>query len=323
MRGILKTGLFLLLLSVGISGLATGNVKGEEETTTAEFDYSKMPKQYRYDVNDYYNIGEVSRIEFKTQKLNKAKCTPAPSVIYVARADGSGRLDNPLAKKYYKISYKNNDRPGKATAIIEGINGFYGKKVVKFKIKMSTPKFSYVSVKNKKIKVKIIKNNLENVKYQIRYKRHTKKYYTNFKYKNENYISKGKWKTKTFKSRKFSTKKLKKGNYFLQARYCITINGKNYYSSWKGYNALVNVGTKKANKKNYKVNYGGKFISPNYFNKNRKRYGWAWKSKASNYNGVEVITWKLYKTRAKQYAADPFYNVSCDRFGNVVVKWTK
>ena len=334
MRGRLKTGLFLFLLAVGINGLATGNVKGEEETTTAEFDYSKMPKQYRYDVNDYYNIGEASRIEFKTQKLNKAKCTPTPSVIYVARADGSGRLDNTLAKKYYKISYKNNDRPGKATAIIEGINGFYGKKEVKFKIVMAKPKIHQISRKGKRIKVKTTKYKIPGVKYEIRYKKHTKKaryfkrlgkyteYYTNREIEGD-YSTIGKWKYSKSKTRTIKTKNLKKGNYFVQVRTIITVNGKDYKSSWTAYNALFNFKTKSPNKKNYKVNHHGKFISPNYFNKYRKKYGWAWDSNNTTYNGVKTVTWSLYKTRAKQYAADPFYNVSCDRFGNLIVKWTK
>lgn len=321
MRGILKTGLFLLLLSVGISGLATGNVKGEEETTTAEFDYSKMPKEYRYTKDgweSYYDIDFCSNVYVSDQKFNGKESTPYVKVL-VHNAN-NGKIGTVLSKNYYKVTYKNNNKPGKATAIIEGINGFYGKKEVKFKIKMPNVKIKSVTSKGRKITVKVIKSNIKGINYEIRYKKNTKKISKKVRKDNStNYIIKGKWKTKTFKSTKFSTKKLKKGNYFVQVRSYVVVDNKKCSSKWKACDCLINVKTKKANKKNKKwKDYNAK--SPNKFNKilKRKSYGkgnYVWNAntvKRIKYENVTYYNWAIYYNGVCKYTVD------CDKKGNVI-----
>lgn len=315
MRGILKTGLFLLLLSVGISGLATGNVKGEEETTTAEFDYSKMPKEYRYTKDgweSYYDIDFCSNVYVSDQKFNGKESTPYVKVL--VHNTNNGKIGTVLSKNYYKVTYKNNNKPGKATAIVEGINGFYGKKEVKFNIKMPNVKIKSVTSKGRKITVKVIKSNIKGINYEIRYKKNTGKLVS---IKN-GYKTKGKWKYKNSKKTKIKMSKLKKGNYFVQVRSYVVVDNKKCSSKWKVCDYLVNVKTNKANKKNFKF---GKYRSPNKFSKLKKKhkgymyFSWFY-TKSSKVNGISKCNWHISDSNNKS-----IYAVFADKKGTVIYKY--
>lgn len=314
----------MLVMSLGIGGVVVS--ADEIETTqveeTTEFDYSKMPKQYRYseDWGLYYDL-HYSSITIKNQKFNGKESTPTPKIL-VHNVKNS-KVDTLLDKKYFKITYKNNDKPGKATATIEGINGFYGKKTLTFKIKIKSPKIKYVGANSKKITIKIVKNSIKGIKYEIRYKKNTRKLtskhlvYVAGKGIKPRYTT-GKWKYKTSKSKLIKTKNLKKGNYFIQVRSYVTINNKNYYSNWKVYNSLVNVKVKNNAKKSKKiVGYKG-VKTPEKIIKiwNNKKFGrgsYYFRSfEAGKINGVKATGWHVYYNNSSRYL------LYADKNGNVI-----
>lgn len=296
----------------------------EEETT---FDYSKIDKNFKYreDWEDYYDISFCSNVTVSNSSYSYTGKEIKPVITVQVHDTKSSKINKILNKEYYTVEYKNNINPGKATAIIKGINGFYGKKTVTFKIKMPNIKIKLIKYKGKKIRIKTKKLDIKGIKYQIRYKKNTgtliahkvtKKLKYGVKMQYTAYTTTGKWKMKTYKQNNMQTKKLKKGNYFLQIRSYVKIDSKKYYGSWKAYNALINVGTKKANKNNYK---SGSFISPNKFNKyyNKPGYSCNW-AHAGRYevNNVNFSTWSVYDyyNRNKCYL-----DVWADKYGNIIV----
>ena len=324
----MKVKYFLATVLMGIMVMAFGNASvmadeivttGEEETT---FDYSKMDKnfQYRETWESYYDISFCSNVKTSKASYSYTGKEVKPVINVQVHDTKSSKVNKTLDKKYYTVEWKNNINPGTATAIVKGINGFYGEKKITFKIKMPNIKIKSVTSKDRKITVKVIKSNIKGINYEVRYKKNTKKISKKVRKDNStNYIIKGKWKTKTFKSTKFSTKKLKKGNYFVQVRSYVVIDNKKCSSKWKACDCLINVKTKKANKKNKKwKDYNAK--SPNKFNKilKRKSYGkgnYVWNAntvKRIKYENVTYYNWAIYYNGVCKYTVD------CDKKGNVI-----
>lgn len=291
----------------------------EEETT---FDYSKMDKNFKYRENweDYYDISFCSNVKVSKSSYSYTGKEIKPVINVQVHDTKSSKINKILDKKYYTVEWQNNINPGTATAIVKGINGFYGEKKVTFKIKIATPKISSIKVKGKNIIVKTKKNSSV-TKYQIRYKKCTEKKKTKFIGKNAKgiYIMPGKWKTISSNKNTIKTKKIKKGNYFVQLRTYTTINGKKYYSNWKAYNALVNVKTKKASKNNFKFK---KYISPNKFNQilKKKPYGNGRYTCTYIYDNIDpeqidCCNWAIYYNGKIKYCVD------ADKYGNIITKY--
>lgn len=293
----------------------------EEETT---FDYSNMDKEFKYkeEWESYYNISFCSNINVSKSSYAYTGKEIKPTInVLVHDTIKANKVNKVLDKKYYTIEWKNNVNPGTATAIIKGINGFYGEKEITFKIKMPNVKINKVSVKGKKITVKIKEIKIKGIKYQIRYKKNTGKMTSNEityvagKGIKPRYTT-GKWKTKLCNKNNFTTKKLKKGNYFLQIRSYIKIDGKEYYGTWKAYNSLINVGTKKGTK-NKSLGLGNFYI-PNSVIK-------IWNNANSNYyfntfkngtiNGVQTRTWGIRNNGKLIYMG---YS---DKYGNIIYEY--
>lgn len=328
----MKRKIYLLLSIVAISLCFHLNIKAEVDNTngtvvnTSEeettFDYSKMDKNYKYkeEWQDYYDIGFCSNVSVSKTSYSYTGKEVKPSINVQVHDTKSSKVNKNVDKKYYTVEYKNNINPGKATVIVKGINGFYGEKKITFNIKISTPKIKSVKVKGKKITVKTNKNSAV-TKYQIRYKKNTGKT-KSYKVIDENvtyvnYTTTGKWKTVSSNKNTIKTKKLKKGNYFVQLRTYTTINGKKYYSEWVAYDALVNVKTKKANKKNF--NFSG-FISPNEFNKiynnpgSRKNFSYCKFHKMGLVNEVSNCSWTIYDYKTNKV----IYHAVADKYGNII-----
>lgn len=328
----MKRKIYLLLSIVAISWCFHMSIKAdvndtsdtstnisEEETT---FDYSKMDKNFKYRENweDYYDISLCSNVKVSKSSYSYTGKEIKPVINVQVHDTKSSKVNKTLDKKYYTVEWKNNINPGTATAIVKGINGFYGEKKVTFKIKIATPKISSIKVKGSKIVVKTKKNSAV-TKYQIRYKKNTgktKKYLVKTEYlQYSNYKTTGKWKNLSSNKNTIKTKKLKKGNYFVQLRTYTTINGKKYYSNWKVYNALVNVKTKKANKNNFK--YNG-FIAPNKFNKikknpgTRKNFSYYKRSTKGLINNISNCSWTIYDYNKNKV----IYHVVADKYGNII-----
>lgn len=325
----MKVRYFLVTVLMGIMVMAFGNASvmadeivttGEEETT---FDYSKMDKnfQYREGWEDYYDISFCSNVNISKTSYSYTGKEVKPVINVQVHDTKSSKVNKALDKKYYTVEWKNNINPGTATAIVKGINGFYGEKKITFKIKMPNITIKSVKSTGKKIKIKVKKLNIEGIKYQVRYKKNTekvKKYLVkteNLEY--SNYKTTGKWKNLSSNKNVIKTKKLKKGNYFIQLRTCATINGKKYYSNWKPYNALVNIKTKKASKKNF--SFCG-FRSPNKFNKIKKNPGtkkhftyYKW-SKMGLINNIPNCSWTIYDYNKNKV----IYHAIADKYGNII-----
>ena len=118
------------------------------------------------------------------------------------------KVKNKVKSTYFKKGYTGDKVCAKCGKTVKK-----GKKVDKFKLK--TPKFKLIKGK-KQFKVKYTKVK-DATGFQVRYK------------------IKGKWKTKTFNSKKTTTKvikKLKKGTYQVQVRAMIKQGKKTAYSTW-------------------------------------------------------------------------------------------
>lgn len=333
----MKVKYFWVTVLMGIMVMAFGNaaVMADEITTTGEeettFDYSKMDKNFQYKEGweDYYDISFCSNVNTSKTSYSYTGKEVKPAINVQVHDTKSSKVNKALDKKYYTVEWKNNINPGTAIAIVKGINGFYGEKKITFKIKM--PNITIKSVKSvgKQIKIKVKKLNIEGVKYQVRYKKNTGKEipYKVTDYKNGEIIghhrefkTTGKWKILLSNKNNIKTKKLKKGNYFLQVRSYIKINNKKYYGNWKAYNALVNVKTKKANKKNFE--YNG-FRSPDKFNKYYKnlKYNQGYyvtSFKISKVNGVSNCIWDINKTVNGKKKC--IYFAVADKYGNLLYK---
>lgn len=324
----MKAKYFLVTVLIGIMVMAFGNAAvmadeiattGEEETT---FDYSKMNKNFQYKEGweDYYDISFCSNVKAsKTSYYTGKEVKPAINVQ--VHDTKSNKVNKALDKKYYTIEWKNNVNPGTATAIVKGINGFYGEKKITFKIKMPNITIKSVKSTGKKIKVKVKKLNIEGVKYQVRYKKNTGKM-TSYKIVYEGgkgikpRYTTGKWKTLLSNKNTIKTKKLKKGNYFLQVRSYIDINGKKYYGTWKACNSLINIKTKRGIK-NKSVGLGNFYI-PNSVNKiwNKANSNYYFKSfKNGKINGIQTRTCRIWNGNKL------IYTVYFDKYGNIIYEY--
>ena len=317
----MKVKYFLATVLMGIMVMAFGNASvmadeivttGEEETT---FDYSKMDKnfQYRETWESYYDISFCSNVKTSKASYSYTGKEVKPVINVQVHDTKSSKVNKTLDKKYYTVEWKNNINPGTATAIVKGINGFYGEKKITFKIKIPNVKIKSVTSKGRKITVKVIKNNIKGINYEIRYKRNTGKLIS---IKN-GYKTKGKWKYKNSKKTKIKMSKLKKGNYFVQVRSYVVVDNKKCSSKWKVCDYLVNIKTNKANKKNFKF---GKYRSPNKFSKLKKKhkgymyFRWFY-TKSSKVNGISECNWYISDSNNKS-----IYAVFADKRGTVIYK---
>ena len=297
----------------------TSATMSEEETI---FDYSKMDKEFKYkeEWESYYDISFCSSVSTSKSSYAYTGKKIKPNVNVLVHDTKTSKVNKVLDKKYYTIEWENNVNPGTATAIVKGINGFYGEKKVTFKIKMPNVKINKVSVKGKKITVKTKEIKIKGIKYQIRYKKNTGKMtsytitYVAGKGIKPRYTT-GKWKTKLCNKNNFTTKKLKKGNYFLQVRSYIKIDGKEYYGTWKAYNSLINIKTKRGIK-NKSIGLGNFYI-PNsvnkIWNKNNGYYFISFKN--GTINGVQTRTWRIWNGKKLIYTG---YS---DKYGNIIYEY--
>lgn len=307
-------------ISESVTGTAETTLYSNEDDEWVSYPNPEtMPKEYRYTAPGtyhYYDLEFCSNITIKNQAFKGKASTPVPTIL-VHNAETS-KVDTPLRADYYTIEYKNNDKPGKATAIIKGKNGFLGEVEVTFKIKMPKVKIKYVNItKDKKLRIKVKDLKIKGMKYQVRYKKNTG--ITNH-IKPKIYTTTGKWKTlKANKSTKIKSKKVKRGNYFVQVRSYIKVGNKKYYGDWVAYDALVNVKTKKANKNNF--NFCG-YRSPNTFNKYYKnpvgvKYSYYYYEPAK-VNGVSFCSWTVTDFNGKG-----LFVVTADKYGNIIEDYCK
>lgn len=241
-----------------------------------------------------------------------------PSIqVYSENLNGT-KAETKLDPKYYTVTYKNNIKPGKASITIKGKTPYYGSKTITFKIKAISPKLSKVQVKNKK-KIKITCKKVKCDGYQFRYKKSTQKL-------NKSASKKG-WKTKTSKKNIFITKKLKKGNYFVQVRSYVKNGNKKIYSSYTSRDQMTVVGksTKIEKSRFYvKASFNGKeciCYAPKYASKKiKEKYTWGWvrstnalREKTSPYM-TKYIRWKI----ASKDGNKLLYNCLADVKGNII-----
>lgn len=306
-------------ISESVTGTAETPLSSNEDDEWVSYpDPETMPKEYRYTAPGtyhYYDLEFCSNITIKNQAFKGKASTPVPTIL-VHNAKTS-KVDTPLKSNYYTIEYKNNDKPGKATAIIKGKNGFFGEVEVTFKIKMPKVKIKYVNAtKDKKLRVKVKNLKIKGMKYQVRYKKNTGKTTEKSRYSETT----GKWKTlKANKSTKIKSKRVKRGNYFVQVRSYIKVGNKKYYGDWVAYDALVNVKTKKANKKNF--TFDG-YRSPNKFNAYYKnavginyRYDYY---NSTKINGINYCNWIVTDFNGKG-----LFVVTADKYGNIIEDFCK
>lgn len=237
--------------------------------------------------------------------------------IYSESLDGEENYSK-LDPKYYTVTYKNNIKPGTASVIISGKSPYYGSRTLTFTIKLNNVKLSKVQVKNKK-KIKITCKKVKCDGYQFRYKKSTQKL-------NKSASKKG-WKTKTSKKNIFITKKLKKGNYFVQVRSYVKNGNKKIYSSYTSRDQMTVVGksTKIEKSRFYvKASFNGKeciCYAPKYASKKiKEKYTWGWvrstnalREKTSPYM-TKYIRWKI----ASKDGNKLLYNCLADVKGNII-----
>ena len=144
----------------------------------------------------------------------KAK-KPAVTVI-----DNKG---NKISGAYYTVSYRNNEKVGKATVTVELKNGYFGALKKNFTIKPNGTKCISLTGKSKSISIKWAKQKTQTTGYQIQYS-------TNSKFSKKSRV------IKTVKKNvitKLTVKRLKASKtYYVRIRTYKTVNGKMYYSDW-------------------------------------------------------------------------------------------
>ena len=222
-----------------------------------------------------------------------------------------------LDPKYYTLTYKNNVKPGKASITITGKAPYYGSKTVTFNIKANNVKLSKVKVKNKKISIVCKKVKCDG--YEFRYKKSTLKWGKS--------ASKSGWKTITKKSNKLTSKKLKKGNYFVQVRSYVNVGNKKIYSSYTSRDQMTIVGkSTKIEKGRYyeKLSFGNgkikcyttKFISNKLKKGYRRSYVRGAESirKAMSPYMTKFIEWGLYSKDGNKL----LYRCLADTKGNLI-----
>lgn len=264
--------------------------------------------------SEFKNFKNYCKIKKLNKNYNYTNKEIKPKIeVYSSNLKGT-EYPVKLNPKYYTLTYKNNIKPGKASIIITGKAPYFGTKVVTFNIKPSNLKIAKVKVKKRKIKVTCKKVKCDG--YEFRYKKSTLKWGKS-KYKSG-------WKTKNQKSNKFTSKKLKKGNYFVQVRSYVKVGNKKMYSSYTSRDQMTIVGkSTKIEKGRYKekFKFGGKkykFYAPKYVS---KRWGkcreWssAWYKSVlcgEDTNKVPCIQWII------SYKRDTGYICLADKKGNII-----
>ena len=196
----------------------------EKETTTEEptTEYKSYNKNFK----------NHCIIEGLKKNYNYTGNEIKPSIKIYSESLDEEEWKSKLDPKYYNLTYKNNIKPGKASITITGKAPYYGSKTVTFNIKANNVKLSKVKVKNKKISIVCKKVKCDG--YEFRYKKSTLKWGKS--------ASKSGWKTITKKSNKLTSKKLKKGNYFVQVRSYVKVGNKKIYSSYTSRDQMTLVG---------------------------------------------------------------------------------
>ena len=281
----------------------------EEETTTEE-----QTTEYKSELKDFSKNCNIKGIK-KSYGYTKNEIKPS---IKVYSEDLKGDYFSvKLDPKYYTLTYKNNVKPGKASITITGKAPYYGSKTVTFNIKPNNAKLSKVKVKNKKIKITCKKVKCDG--YEFRYKKSTLKWGKS--------ASKSGWKTKTQKSNKFTSKKLKKGNYFVQVRSYVKVGNKKVYSNYTSRDLMTVVGkSTKIEKSRYyeKLSFGNgkikcyttKFISNKLKKGYRRSYVRGAESirKAMSPYMTKFIEWGLYSKDGNKL----LYRCLADTKGNLI-----
>lgn len=154
----------------------------------------------------------------KTVVYNGKAYKPAVKVYF------KGSLLSPSS---YKVTYKNNKNPGKATVTVTGIDAYRSSVSTTFTIR---PKATYIKKLKKAKKAFTVKWKKQSTKvsgYQIQYCR--KKSFKGAK-------------TVTIKSKNTTSKKIKKlkrkKKYYVRIRTYKTVSGKRYYSTWSKVKAV-------------------------------------------------------------------------------------
>lgn len=281
----------------------------EEETTTEE-----QTTEYKSELKDFSKNCNIKGIK-KNYGYTKNEIKPS---IKVYSEDLKGDYFSvKLDPKYYTLTYKNNVKPGKASITITGKAPYYGSKTITFNIKPNNAKLSKVKVKNKKIKITCKKVKCDG--YEFRYKKSTLKWGKS--------ASKSGWKTKTQKSNKFTSKKLKKGNYFVQVRSYVKVGNKKVYSNYTSRDLMTVVGkSTKIEKSRYyeKLSFGNgkikcyttKFISNKLKKGYRRSYVRGAESirKAMSPYMTKFIEWGLYSKDGNKL----LYRCLADTKGNLI-----
>lgn len=278
-----------------------------EETTTEET--TSVTEVYK---SKNKNFANNCKIEGLNKNYNYTGKEIKPSIkVYSEDLEGD-YFSVKLNPKYYNLTYKNNIKPGKASITITGKAPYYGSKTVTFNIKPNNAKLSKVKVKNKKIKITCKKVKCDG--YEFRYKKSTLKWGKS--------ASKKGWKTKTQKSNKFISKKLKSGNYFVQVRSYVKVKNKKIYSSYTSRDqmTLVNKKSTKGKKYSKELNYNKKckFYATKYISNN-----WGKHYSSDSYidhnanigkdtNGVPYVLWNI------AYSRDTYYRCLADKNGNII-----
>ena len=172
-------------------------------------------KLFRENDSEKYGLGPVLITGFKSKVYNSRAQKQSFKVKF-----GSKLLEN---GEDYTVSYQNNTKVGKATAIFKGQGIYYGTIKKTFKINPKGTTVSKLSSpKSKQIKVVWEKQTTQTTGYQIQYA-------TNSKFTSNK-------KTVTVSSNKTTSKTIKnlrsRKKYYVRVRTYKTVNGKNYYSSW-------------------------------------------------------------------------------------------
>lgn len=281
----------------------------KEETTTEE-----QTTEYKSELKDFSKNCNIKGIK-KNYGYTKNEIKPS---IKVYSEDLKGDYFSvKLDPKYYTLTYKNNVKPGKASITITGKAPYYGSKTITFNIKPNNAKLYKVKVKNKKIKITCKKVKCDG--YEFRYKKSTLKWGKS--------ASKSGWKTKTQKSNKFTSKKLKKGNYFVQVRSYVKVGNKKVYSNYTSRDLMTVVGkSTKIEKSRYyeKLSFGNgkikcyttKFISNKLKKGYRRSYVRGAESirKAMSPYMTKFIEWGLYSKDGNKL----LYRCLADTKGNLI-----
>lgn len=264
--------------------------------------------------SEFKNFKNYCKIKKLNKNYNYTNKEIEPKIeVYSSNLKGT-EYPVKLDPKYYTLTYKNNVKPGKASIIITGKSPYFGTKVVTFNIKPANSKIAKVNVKKKKIKVTCKKVKCDG--YEFRYKKSTLKWGKS--------TSKSGWKTKTQKSNKFTSKKLKSGNYFVQVRSYVKVGNKKMYSSYTSRDQMTVVGkSTKIEKGRYKQNFkfNGKkykFYAPKYVSKRWgkcREWNCSWSDNdlsGKDGNKVPYITWII------SYKRDTGYICLADKKGNII-----